>query len=561
MAKKKLQPPPEPVVLDLDIPEEAVKFVERMTDAEARGVLLQAKVLLARQSDSPAGFAAFYEVVHGNKLPKHCHRWIEDIYESKQNDRGRLIWAFRGSWKTTTISVTFLAFRIGHEPHKTSLVISANGDSANNIASSVSSIIEFNPMWNMVFPNIVPDRDRGWGAEKYWVKRTDIPYSEWAKNQTKIVDPTFMSAGQDSSRIIGKHPSGMLLIDDIHDENNSRSDRERSAIVTKVSETILPMEVRNENENLLTWEIAVGTPWHEEDAYHYLKNTGEFDFSEVAGLLPASENNSDAVYIDGQAGSGIVHNDLVGWWKLAWPEKAGVKTILSWRNKYGKRGFARMVLLDLKAAKEGGMRFYPYPAESIDYTWRMGGGMDYASIRDQSEAKDRCQAALGYIAKIPTGGAVIVDGVVGHYTDAQLMDEVEKAQGIFRNWAGTRIEDIGNSTSWITTLLLKPHLKVLPGKDYLHINKHVRQERILSPLLELGILRVSDRDSPFLNTVRKALDDYPDGNDDVRDALVQAVLLFPELLVLPSRDEDEAHQTVRKKKVNPFANLGSAAHA
>src|SRR3990167_3952323 len=110
MAKKKPQPPPEPVVLDLDIPEEAVKFVERMTDAEARGVLLQAKALLARQSDSPAGFAAFYEVVHGNKLPDHCREWVEQRYEAHKIGKGSLDFAWRGSWKTTTLSVTFKAF-------------------------------------------------------------------------------------------------------------------------------------------------------------------------------------------------------------------------------------------------------------------------------------------------------------------------------------------------------------------------------------------------------------------------------------------------------------------
>src|SRR3990167_8549442 len=101
MAKKKPQPPPEPVVLDLDIPEEAVKFVERMTDAEARGVLLQAKALLARQSDSPAGFAAFYEVVHGKKIPSHAMLWVRKAYEAHAESKGILVKAFRGSTKTT----------------------------------------------------------------------------------------------------------------------------------------------------------------------------------------------------------------------------------------------------------------------------------------------------------------------------------------------------------------------------------------------------------------------------------------------------------------------------
>src|SRR3989304_475921 len=206
MAKKKLQPPPEPVVLDLDIPEEAIAFVERMTDEEARGVLLQAKALLARQSDSPAGFAAFYEVITGEKLPAHTQRWVEELYAVKNagEKKGIVIEAFRGSTKTTTLTILFTAYRIGKEPQRANLLIQVGDDIAADNTAQVADLIANNAGWKLVFPSVEPDRERGWGAGGYEVKRTDVSYSEWRQLNAQRKDPTLVGVGYKSREIMGK---------------------------------------------------------------------------------------------------------------------------------------------------------------------------------------------------------------------------------------------------------------------------------------------------------------------------------------------------------------------
>lgn len=504
------------------------------------------------------GFESFYELVHGNALPKHGREEVEEIFEAHKEDRGALLWAWRGSWKTTTISITFTAYFMGHHPDRANLVIGANDDSAKMIAETITDIIKQNDAWKMVFPNVAPDEGKGWGAGGYEIMRTDVDYNQWRTMNSHRKDPSLLGLGITSKSLIGKHPDGVLLMDDIHDEENSSSGRQRQAIVNKVTGTILPFIVEDAakpaGERLQTWTIGVGTPWADDDAYHYLKESGEFRFKAIPGITPAEEGALGAIHITKED---TQHMDLWGWWYVTFPGRIDKQTIISWRNRSGARDFARMYRLDLKASQETGLKYQLYPAEKINiYEWIMGGGCDYASIRSRVERQhtNRDLFALVYIARVPTGGAVIVDGVAGHLTMAEADEKIEVAQRTFPMWTRTAVEDIGKGETFVDSLLLKPHLRIVPMTS--RIPKIQRHEKGLGPLLENGILRVSDADTPFLNLFRDSLDKFPDGNDDVRDGAFFAAKLFPDLWQLPNMDETDAPYRRRQtKRRNPFAAL------
>ena len=153
--------------------------------------------------------------------------------------RGWKLWGFRGSWKSTSISVTFTAFKIGHHPEKSSVVVCANDDSSDKITSAVATMIESNPRYRQIFPHVVPDKARGWGAEGYWVRDDRYNEGQWVQMMSKRIDPSLVGGGYKSSRLIGKHPTLLLLLDDIHDEGNSASARQRTEVVKIVAETLL----------------------------------------------------------------------------------------------------------------------------------------------------------------------------------------------------------------------------------------------------------------------------------------------------------------------------------
>src|SRR3990167_3198561 len=108
MAKKKPQPPPDPTPIML----ETIQEIPATPEGQQAALGLERRLLadFARGYDSPFGFSCFYEVVHGNKLPEHCREWVEQRYEAHKIGKGSLDFAWRGSWKTTTLSVTFKAF-------------------------------------------------------------------------------------------------------------------------------------------------------------------------------------------------------------------------------------------------------------------------------------------------------------------------------------------------------------------------------------------------------------------------------------------------------------------
>jgi len=537
----------------LSLPKELLELVDNATPEQRAALEKQLLADIARAEDTPESFAAFYELIFGNQIPVHLNCFIQDIYNAKQHDRANLIFAFRGSWKTTTISIGFTAYRIGKNPERANLIIQANDSSAKTTCKAIADIIEYNEGYAMVFPNVEPDKPHGWGENGYEVKLKDMEYSEWRDMNAARKDPTLLGLGIGSSQLIGKHPDGVLIMDDIHDEDNTISDKEREKVIKKVTDTVLPMavedETKSEGERLVSWEIVVGTPWADDDAYHYLKNTGEFDFSEIPVMSPTLEEEGNVLFN---------HLDLQGYYKLNWADRFSPKVIKSWRNKSGKRGFARMYLLDLKMAKETGFKYFTFPNEMIRYDWRMYGGVDFASVRDRLAAatSNRDYFAMARMAKIPTGGAVIVDGDYGHYTQAQSEELIERMQAAYPNWTHTVVEDDGKGEAFVDILLRKPHLKLVPlltrGRG-----KRVRQEK-MAALFEIGLIRISDADTPFLNMLRKSFDDYPDGNDDVRDAVYWALRAAPELWVIPDAEKTtEIINESNQKRRNPFASLGS----
>ena len=83
------------------------------------------ELLALCKSDSPQGYAAYYEGKFGFKPPWQIALWIKGIYDAHDKGLGYSINGYRGSWKSVSISSTFVEFRIGHEPRKTNLVVTA----------------------------------------------------------------------------------------------------------------------------------------------------------------------------------------------------------------------------------------------------------------------------------------------------------------------------------------------------------------------------------------------------------------------------------------------------
>ncbi|GAH13967.1 unnamed protein product, partial [marine sediment metagenome] len=229
-------------------------------------------ILLSQiKGDDPESFAAFYRILFGFTIPPHAYKWIEALYNARERERGIVIEAFRGSTKTTTLTIGFTAWRMGWNPECANLLVQVGDDIATDNSGAVASIIEFNPGFAAVFPHVKPDRQMGWGAQGYEVMRTDMDYVKWRKMNARRKDPSLLGVGYKSHDIIGKHPEGLLIIDDINDELNTASERELAKVRKILTDTIFPTKMED------TWTVFVGTPWVENDVLHYVSATGEYD--------------------------------------------------------------------------------------------------------------------------------------------------------------------------------------------------------------------------------------------------------------------------------------------
>lgn len=537
-------------------------------DPEERATVERELANYAAENDSPKGFMAFYFYITGGPMPNHAKLWTYQIYNDKTNDRGSLIFAFRGSWKTTTISQLFTCFRIGHEPWKANLVLQNNDATAQNTTLAISQVIATNPRWKKIFPNVKPDKKKGWGALGYWVIDDSIDEDTWAELVSVTKDPTLLGLGISSGSVIGKHPTGVLLMDDIHDEKNSASDLERAYIVKVVAETVFPMAVRDatreEGDQLETWSLTVGTPWHEQDAYHYIKQTGEFGYLFSPLLFPANKGDEGAIEFD--------HKELKGWFRLAWEDRIPYKGVISLYNLSGHRGFWRMYLLSLIGASDLGLPFMSFPLEKIKdfeekYNLVSCSAVDYASVSELAtkriDPKNRSKFALVYGYILPSHVFVITGGVLGHYSQLKAEGHVKKVQGMHDNHRTTGVEMNGKGEEFMSILARDSTLDLLPvwtGKQ----SKDTRTDREVAPWLEMGKIMVSDEDTPFLNDLRKALWEYPYGNRDVIDALWVLTKTIPDVLIVDTVTE-EAHDRKSpgrfKRNKNPFSSFGARRYA
>jgi len=512
-------------------------------------------LLTARAREfSPLGFAAFYRKMQGNTLPQYAlDDWIIPIFEGKKIDKGALIFAWRGSWKTTTVSITFTVFFIGHNPELSNLIISSSGANADLITESVKVVIEHSNVWKEVFPHVVPDKKKGWGAEGYEVERTDIDYGEWVDLNTHRKDPTLLGLGVDSSTLIGKHPTGLLLMDDILDDDNTVSVRQMAAVARKVTGTILPFIVEDESkppgERVITWPVVIGTPWEEDDVYQDIKNTGEFIYSETPIMKEVEKY--EGIYIS--------HELLEGWFELTEPSRYTEETIQRLYNRSQHKEFMRMYMLDLKVKMEGeGLTFRTYPHQKIDFEAVMTVGVDYMSMIKEAKVdlRNRSYYAQYYLFKLPDGRAVVGDGWYDRPTQGEAELQMEKAEANYPGHRATYFEGDGKGEEALQIFLRNPKLTLIPMKTGGQ-GKVERLEKQLGPWLENGRIMISDGDTPALQFLRKCLRKYPQWFKDPIDAVYWAARGMPEVMVIEKPDKHLPRAKRKKKNLNPWISAGS----
>ncbi len=505
-------------------------------------------LVVASGEFSPEGYKAFFELLHTIPMHKKGEMWVDEAFKAHKDKKGLLDEAHRESAKTTIFSKFFLAFFIGHHPELSNMVVRVNDDKANETTQAVANIIEFDPNWKLVFPHVVPDKQKGWGAGGYEVKRNDMSYEEWSEIKTKLLpDPTFVGYGWKSGSIIGSRINGVLLVDDIHDEENTSSDRQMNRVKKFYTDTLGPCIMED------AWEIWNFTPWLDNDLYAYLKSTGAYKSIKTPLLEKVDEKDprrdkwpeDERIPMSGQ------------FYYRYWPEAWSWDRITKKYLQSGAIGFARMYMLDLEATKGINLKqewLHKYPANEIDPSWPVFFGIDYASTVDKLKNRDRDYFAMAIARAIPGGGIVIIDGIRRHMSRGEAIQTVLAYMGMYPSLQQIGVEAIGTGKEFYNDLLLAndiggrvpPLMQITHGRK----GKGERFENWLAPRCQAARIRFSNIENEFLRNFYDEWLSWPNGkHDDCIDSVFMTAIAAEGYL--PSKSE-RTRGFNKKKKENPF---------
>ena len=486
---------------------------------------------LAREN-TPRGSKLFYTLIHNRPLPKHAEPWLDAYHDSGKQEL--LLKAFRGATKTTTIA-TEVAHQIGIHPEGTALLVRASDQAASETAEIIAGMIEFNPAWRAIFPNVVPDKEKGWSQNGFFAKDQSQDYGEWSRMVSIRKDPTLAAMGYTSNALHGYHPSIVIWLDDLMDDANAYSAREMQRLKRVISGTVLPMRLINHPKIVLS-----GVPWTQEDAIAASEATGTYKVVQTWVTIDSKPDGEPT-------------------WPEVFDKEAIEKERLS--DLTGGIEFERNFFGNLNAAKNRVFVYHPYPSALISTNWAYVGGADPAGVMDPTRrTMDHSHFALAYVAKLPEGGAVVYDGVLEQFSYAEGEESIMTAQNLFPSWQHTVVEGDGVGEVFMAMLYRHPNIHILPQKT----GGRRKAEKLvngLGPWLRLGRVRISDAETKFLSALRSWLNRYPavsehDPGWDAADAVYLALLGMPDTLTMPE-PEGLPHPNwwPKKKKVQPWNNL------
>ncbi len=540
--------------LDEKTEEEVREFLAVSTDEEVAAAKKYLLAVVAREEFTVEGFKAFVKVCYGWEILPHMEEAVEELFKTHRI----VAEAYVESAKTTTLSEEFFAYFIGHYPKTASMLIQVSDSKAEETADAVSRLIMDNDNWKIVFPHIVPAL-KPWGKETgYQVKATrireenedgdlvwkNVSDAEWTKEIVGKRDPTFVGYGYKNRAIVGKRIDGLLIVDDIHDENNSFSALELLGTLRRLRSTIMSRAKKT------AWRIFVGTPWVEGDAMDYAKGLSKYKHIFIPVYTEVAEGTADAFYWP-----------RIDQWVLpAWPDQYDLDYLEEKWEELGEADFARMLLLDLTKTGDRVFYFQEYDHEKISPTWPTCGGVDFASILKESQRNDsdRAYYAQAYVSKLPQGGAVVTGGIRSRCTPYEAEEYMLRAQKTHPHWLGNIVEQDGKGEVFIFGLMQRhPDLVFIPmlthGKG-----KEKRLEREMSPWFANGMVKISTADDPFLNALRKEMHDYPHSkHTDCLDAVYWALRGMTDVLVMV-KEKNRLPRAKRKqgKRANPYSSLG-----
>lgn len=487
------------------------------------------------QGDDLNAVAAFGRHVFGKVAAKHHRVWISEVLQNLRVG----ITAPPESAKTTWITIITMAWWIGKHPLSTNAIASAGEDSAGYMAKAVADTIEQNLRWRDVFPDVVPDKERGWSSDGYNVRDASVSPEEWARRRAGDKNPSLVGGGVGSARFNGLRVTGLFVMDDIHDRNSKTSAKVCAEAVGFVKDTALSRATKNARVAI------VQTRWNKKDVINYIK--------------ALRRNNGSSIFMV------FEHPAINAEGESYWPEEWPLERLEDKRVEMGEIDF-RLVFLGDDKALEGTILksswLIPFPQIYIKKEFERFIGVDFARrIQDLTGGKTKDPDHFALAVMVNTDPILVVeDGFDGIVT-------MGDAEEVFFQWAAlhnprlSAIEVNSSGAEYMTNLIRRMNTR---GIRYplMPVNTTRNKGEKLTEMagdFQFGLIKVSDAETPFLLTFKNQWAAFGGHTkDDTLDAVYLARKASAHLLPVETREERQERIKQAKGYVSPMKTIEAA---
>ena len=370
------------------------------------------KLMSALREDVPSVYFSLYESflrerasTDSNAFHEYCFRNDDGTfrYQPQLHREWNMIWdmgpsrflieAPREHSKTTQASQRVI-YELGRNTNLRIKVVSAGDDIAGAILGSVAENLEKNTYIHQVFPDLIPDKSRGWTQHKLFVRRSMVG----------LKDPSVECLSVLSTATGGR--ADIILFDDIVDQRNTI---QQPAMRPMIRSSFFDVWLNILEPDGKAW--ILGTRWHEDDLYGELEGLCEKPGSGwVLWRKPCIIRVQKEVKEDSTEESKKIYSKIP-----LWPERFTLDILQTRKNELPASSWARQWMLKIVSEEEGGF-IPPVWVEDArlsdipDY-WPKFVGVDLAS----SLSKRGAYTVFFVAARSPEGHRLPMEIIRGRY--------------------------------------------------------------------------------------------------------------------------------------------------
>lgn len=214
---------------------------------------------------------AIYGVLTRGLRPAPHHQGIISAVAPRKWNKGSVVVCPPGSGKSTWISEIAPAWIIGNHPDWIVLHLHANDDKAVAYLTALQQVYEQNGRHEEIFPDVMPDKERGWSSRGLYFKWRDhsgkwpiVDKDGWSHQGAK--DPQYSSMGF-MGGALGRR-ADLIILDDPFDPNEIESPTWRARFIRRFM-TVIKSRLKPGGRI-----IFVCNRWHYDDAVPRLAKMG-----------------------------------------------------------------------------------------------------------------------------------------------------------------------------------------------------------------------------------------------------------------------------------------------